>query len=85
MTWRKLAVYLVFGLVLSFVQSFFFVAWPLLIWTAFLVWKDDDWWYLIIPIGLFNDLLAFNPLGQSVFYCFLVVIFSWWLKRVFNV
>jgi len=48
------------------------IIWPILIWAAIVIWKNNQSWLILFAIGLTNDLFLANLLGQTMIIFILV-------------
>lgn len=57
------------GILLVFVQSFFILRWPVLIWASLFSWVEKEPWWLILLIGVLDGLFKVESLVlNTLFY-----------------
>lgn len=54
------------GAVIIFGQSFFLISWPIYLWLIGLNWFFKQPWFLVLGLGLVNDLFQLHFLGRSM-------------------
>ncbi len=72
----------VLGLVIVFFQSFFLISWPAFLWLLGLNWFFNKPWFLVIGLGLVNDLLQLLFLGKSMLIFLIFSLFVQLLKKI---
>ena len=82
MNWKKFFFWVLLGLTFSFIQSFSLSRLLVALWVVVLSWKENEPWWLILAVGVFDDLLLLEPIGKGVLYYLALSLVVKWLKRL---
>lgn len=80
MNGKKFFFWLLLGLTLSFIQSFYLSRLLVSFWVVALSWREDEPWWLILAVGVFDDLLLLEPVGKGVLIYLGLSLVVKWLK-----
>jgi hypothetical protein len=79
---QKKIFWLTFGLIIVFIQSFFLISWPMYFWLIGLNWFFKKPWFLVLGLGLINDLLQLHFLGRSMMVFLVLSLIIQVLKQI---
>jgi len=82
MTSKRFLLWLLSGLALSFIQSFYLSHLLVGFWVIILSWREEEPWWLILVVGVFDDLLQLEPVGKGVLIYLGLSLGVIWLKRL---
>lgn len=72
----------ILGIIIVFGQSFFLISWPVYLWLIGLNWFFNQPWFLVLGLGLLNDLLQLNFLGKGMLVFLVFSLLIQMLKQV---
>lgn len=70
------------GVVIILGQSFFLINWPMYLWLVGLNWFFKKPWFLVLGLGLINDLFQLRFLGTSMLVFLVFSLLTQVLKQI---
>jgi len=82
---KRFLFWVLLGLSLSFLQSFYLSRLLVSFWVIVLSWREDEPWWLILVVGGFDDLLMLEPVGKGALIYLALSLAVKWLRRVLGI